>query len=52
MPSISRACDTFAQSILNAQNLIMNFNTLNEKPPRPEIDVLKRRVDHGDDCLG
>jgi hypothetical protein len=39
---MSRASDTFAQSILDAENLLAHFNTLNTKPPRPELEVLKR----------
>ena len=40
--SMSRASDTFAQSILDAENLLKHFNTLNTKPPPPELEVLKR----------
>lgn len=36
------ACEVFAQSILDAENLLSHFNTLNTKPPPPEIEVLKR----------
>ncbi len=39
---MSRASDTFSQSILDAENLLKHFNTLNSKPPPPEIEVLKR----------
>jgi len=39
---MSSASDTFAQSILDAENLLKHFNTLNTKPPPPEIEVLKR----------
>ncbi len=39
---MSRASDTFAQSILDAENLLKHFNTLNTKPPPPELEVLKR----------
>jgi hypothetical protein len=39
---MSRASDTFSQSILDAENLLKHFNTLNTKPPPPEIEVLKR----------
>jgi hypothetical protein len=39
---MSRASDTFAQSILDAENLLKHFNALNTKPPPPEIEVLKR----------
>jgi len=40
MPSV--AADVFAQSILDAENLLAHFNKLNTKPPPPEIEVLKR----------
>lgn len=39
---MSIASDTFAQSILDAENLLKHFNTLNSKPPPPELEVLKR----------
>ena len=39
---MSRASDTFVQSILDAENLLKHFNTLNTKPPPPELEVLKR----------
>jgi hypothetical protein len=39
---MSRASETFLQSILDAENLLKHFNTLNTKPPPPEIEVLKR----------
>jgi len=39
---MSRARDTFTQSILDAENLLKHFNTLNTKPPPPELEVLKR----------
>jgi hypothetical protein len=39
---MSRASDTFVRSILDAENLLKHFNTLNTKPPPPEIEVLKR----------
>ena len=39
---MSRASDTFEQSILDAENLLKHFNTLNTKPPPPELEVLKR----------
>jgi hypothetical protein len=38
---MSRASDTFARSILDAENLLTHFNTLNTKPPPPELEVLK-----------
>lgn len=40
MPSL--ASEVFAQSILDAENLLAHFNKLNTKPPPPEIEVLKR----------
>lgn len=39
---MSKASDTFAQSICDAENLLSHFNTLNTKPPPPELEVLKR----------
>ena len=39
---MSRASDTFAQSILDAENLLKHFDALNSKPPLPEHEVLKR----------
>lgn len=36
------ASEVFAQSILDAENLLAHFNKLNTKPPPPEIEVLKR----------
>ena len=39
---MSRASDNFAQSILDAENLLKHFNALNTKPPPPELEVLKR----------
>lgn len=39
---MSRAYDSFTQSILDAENLLKHFNSLNTKPPPPEIEVLKR----------
>lgn len=38
----STASEVFAQSILDAENLLAHFNALNTKPPPPEIEVLKR----------
>lgn len=38
----SIAHEVFAQSIQDAVNLLGHFNTLNTKPPPPEIEVLKR----------
>lgn len=39
---MSQAGETFLQSIRDAENLLMHFNSLNTKPPPPEIEVLKR----------
>jgi len=39
---MSRASDTFAQSIRDAENLLAHFDKLNTKPPPPENEVLKR----------
>jgi len=39
---MSDASDTFVQSIQDAENLLTHFNSLNTKPPPPEIEVLKR----------
>jgi len=39
---MSSASNAFEQSILDAGNLLAHFNTLNSKPPPPEIEVLKR----------
>lgn len=40
---MSKAKDTFAQSIKDAENLLQHFNDLNKKPPpAPELEVLKR----------
>jgi len=39
---MSRASDSFAQSILDSENLLAHFNALNTKPPRPQLEVLKR----------
>ncbi|MBK9132421.1 MAG: hypothetical protein IPM20_12395 [Gammaproteobacteria bacterium] len=39
---MSRASDTFAQSILDAEYLLKHFNTPHTKPPSPEFEVLKR----------
>ena len=39
---MSKANTTFAQSILDAENLLKHFNDLNSKPPPPELEVLKR----------
>ena len=39
---MSRASETFAQSIRDAENLLAHFDQLNTKPPPPELEVLKR----------
>jgi hypothetical protein len=39
---MSRASRTFSESIQDAENLLRHFNSLNTKPPPPEIEVLKR----------
>lgn len=39
---MSQASDVFAQSIHDAENLLAHFDTLNTKPPQPELEVLKR----------
>jgi hypothetical protein len=39
---MSKASDTFLQSILDAENLLGHFDDLNTLPPPPETEVLKR----------
>ena len=39
---MSKASETFAQSILDAERLLEHFNKLNTKPPPPDTEVLKR----------
>lgn len=39
---MSTASETFAESILDAENLLAHFNALNTLPPPPEAEVLKR----------
>lgn len=39
---MSKASETFDQSVLDAENLLKHFNTLNTKPPPPDLEVLKR----------
>jgi hypothetical protein len=39
---MSAASGAFEQSISDADNLIAHFNSLNTKPPPPELEVLKR----------
>ena len=39
---MSEASEDFSQSIKDAENLLMHFDSLNTKPPPPEIEVLKR----------
>lgn len=38
----SKASETFAQSILDAERLLEHFNKLNTLPPPPDTEVLKR----------
>lgn len=45
---MSRASDTFPRSIPDAENLLEHFNTLDSKPPPPEIEALKRAALVGD----
>jgi len=40
--TMSRAAETFAQAILDAEHLLKHFNQLNTKPPPPDTEVLKR----------
>jgi hypothetical protein len=51
---VSKASETFSQSMLDAEHLLKHFNELNTKPPPPDIEVLKRAgcPRHGDDCVG
>ena len=39
---MSRAGTMFEHSIRDAENLLTHFNSLNDKPPKPELEVLKR----------
>ena len=39
---MSKASDTFSESISDAENLLKHFNSLNTMPPPPELEVLKR----------
>lgn len=39
---MSKASESFALSIQDAENLLQHFNTLNTKPPPPEFEDLKR----------
>jgi len=39
---MSQASETFAEAILDAENLLQHFNELNTQPPPPQIEVLKR----------
>ena len=39
---MSTSSEVFTQSILDAENLLKHFNTLNTNPPPPENEVLKR----------
>jgi hypothetical protein len=40
--TLSKASETFNQSILDAEHLLKHFNALNAKPPPSDIEVLKR----------
>jgi hypothetical protein len=39
---MSRAGTMFERSIGDAENILTHFNSLNDKPPKPELEVLKR----------
>jgi hypothetical protein len=39
---MSKASDNFSIAIQDAENLLRHFDSLNTKPPPPEIEVLKR----------
>ncbi|MEX2122766.1 MAG: HEPN domain-containing protein [Woeseia sp.] len=39
---MSKAEESFQQSIKDAENLLRHFDELNTNPPRPELEVLKR----------
>lgn len=39
---MSQASETFAEAILDAENLLQHFNALNTHPPAAQIEVLKR----------
>ena len=39
---MSKSSDSFTESIQDAVNLLQHFDTLNTKPPPPELEVLKR----------
>lgn len=39
---MSKAKETFDQAILDSENLLAHFKTLNSHPPPPELEVLKR----------
>lgn len=39
---MSKAEQTFSLAILDAENLLRHFDSLNTKPPPPELEVLKR----------
>lgn len=39
---MSKSEEIFAESIQDAENLLQHFNSLNTKPPPPELEVLKR----------
>lgn len=39
---MSKAAETFAQAIQDAEHLLNHFNSLNKQPPPPNTEVLKR----------
>lgn len=39
---MSQASETFADAIIDAENLLQHFNELNTLPPAPQLEVLKR----------
>jgi hypothetical protein len=39
---MSDASDAFEEFIQDAENLLKHFDSLNTKPPPPEIEVLKK----------
>ena len=43
----SKALQTFDHAIQDAVDLLSHFDSLNKKPPPPEIEVLKREYKRG-----
>ncbi|WP_137123841.1 HEPN domain-containing protein [Roseomonas sp. HF4] len=41
-PPTSNAAKRFARAIEDAENLLKHFDTLNARPPKPDVEVLKR----------